>query len=92
MPAKKAERTERSGDSATSAPSVWITRVEVLRKAPGRIPVEVAVIAEKDTAGVRAEGLAAREWVRVETRSRPKQVLLDPDWKAGFPDLQSEAE
>jgi len=63
----------------------WITRVEVLRKAPGRIPVEVAVIAEHDTAVVRAEGLADREWVRVETRSRPKQVMVDPgmrthDW------------
>ncbi|HEY9015055.1 MAG TPA: hypothetical protein VIM84_08330, partial [Gemmatimonadales bacterium] len=63
----------------------WITRVEVLRKAPGRIPVEVAVVAEHDTAVVRAEGLADREWVRVETRSRPKQVMVDPgmrthDW------------
>ena len=28
----------------------WVTRVEVKRKAPGQIPVDVAVIAEGDTA------------------------------------------
>ena len=43
------------------------------------------VIGESDTAIVRTDGLREREWVRVETRSRPKQVLLDPrlrtrDW------------
>jgi peptidase M1-like protein len=63
----------------------WKTRVEVVRKAEGRIPVEVAVIAERDTGLVRAEGLAEREWVEVETRSKPKLVVLDPrvrshDW------------
>jgi hypothetical protein len=65
--------------------TAWTTRVEVVRKAPGRIPVEVAVIAQHDTAVVRAEGLAEREWVNLETRSKPKTVLLDPrvrthDW------------
>ena len=63
----------------------WITRVEVLRKAPGRIPVEVAVLAQRDTAVVRTEGLADREWVELPTRSRPREVVLDPrvrthDW------------
>ncbi|MEP6551444.1 MAG: hypothetical protein ABJB95_09680, partial [Gemmatimonadales bacterium] len=65
--------------------ATWVTRVEVVRKAPGRIPVEVAVIGQRDTAVVRAEGLAEREWVEVETRSKPKLVVLDPrvrthDW------------
>ena len=63
----------------------WITRVEVVRKSEGRIPVEVAVVGETDTALARAEGLAEREWVEVLTISKPKQVLLDPrvrthDW------------
>ena len=65
--------------------SYWVTRIELLRKAEGRIPVEVAVIAEHDTGGVRSNGLAEREWVEVSTRTRPKQVVLDPrvrthDW------------
>jgi hypothetical protein len=47
--------------------------------------VEVAVIAERDTAVVRAEGLAQREWVELETQSKPKLVIIDPrvrthDW------------
>jgi peptidase M1-like protein len=62
--------------------ATWITRVEVVRKAPGRIPVEVAVIAERDTGVVRAQGLAEREWVEVETRSKPKLVVLDPRVRA----------
>ena len=71
--------------TARSAPSAWTTRVEVVRKAEGRIPVEVAVVAQRDTAVVRVEGLADREWVEVETRSKPKAVWLDPrvrthDW------------
>jgi hypothetical protein len=60
----------------------WRTRVEVLRKAPGRIPVEVAVVAEGDTGMVRADGLAEREWVEVFTRTKPKTVLLDPGVQA----------
>ncbi len=60
----------------------WKTRVEVLRKAPGRIPVEVAVVAEGDTSVVRTEGLAEREWVEVLTNTRPKLVLLDPGVQA----------
>jgi hypothetical protein len=65
--------------------SGWSTRVEVVRKSPGRIPVEVWVIGQSDTAAARSIGLAEREWVTVETRSEPKAVLLDPrvqtrDW------------
>ncbi|MEO8089978.1 MAG: M1 family aminopeptidase, partial [Gemmatimonadales bacterium] len=60
----------------------WITRVEVLRKAEGRLPVEVMVIAQRDTGVVRSEGLAEREWVDVPTASKPKQVVLDPRVRA----------
>jgi hypothetical protein len=75
---ERAEKTERADRS-------WLTKVEVVRKAAGRVPVEVAVIAERDTGVVRVEGLAEREWVEVPTRSKPKTVLLDPrvrthDW------------
>ena len=58
--------------------SVWVTEVEVLRKAPGQIPVLVAVIAEGDTAVVRAEGTAEREPVQLVTLTRPRQVIVDP--------------
>jgi Peptidase family M1 domain len=63
----------------------WETRVEVIRRESGRLPVEVWVLGRQDTAAVRADGLAAREWVTVHTRSEPRQVLLDPrirtrDW------------
>ncbi len=73
----------RLGGSA--AGGEWSTRVEVLRKAEGRLPVEVWVVGESDTAMVRADGLGDRDWVTVTTRSKPKQVLLDPrlrtrDW------------
>ena len=63
--------------SGSSARSSWTTRVEVVRKSPGRIPVEVAVVAANDTALVRTAGLAEREWVTLETRSKPKEVVLD---------------
>ncbi|HEU4828849.1 MAG TPA: M1 family metallopeptidase [Gemmatimonadales bacterium] len=63
----------------------WRTRVEVVRKGEGRMPVDVAVIAGTDTAVVRAAGLAASEWVEIESAERPTRVLLDPrvrshDW------------
>lgn len=63
----------------------WHSRVEVIRQETGRMPVEVWVFAAGDTAMVRSEGLAEREWVTVRTRSKPKQVALDPrlrtrDW------------
>jgi Peptidase family M1 domain len=81
----KTTRAGRPSGGQTMGPPDWTTRIEVLRKAEGRIPVEVAVIGESDTAVVRTEGLAEREWVTVATRSKPKWVLLDPrvrshDW------------
>jgi hypothetical protein len=71
-------RADKRGDG-------WVTRVEVVRKSPGRFPQDVAVIAQGDTAIGRTDGLAEREWVEVRTRTRPKSVLLDPvvrshDW------------
>lgn len=57
----------------------WVTRVEVRRKAPGIYPVDVAVIAKGDTAVVRTDGLAEREFVEVRTRTRPREVRLDPN-------------
>jgi hypothetical protein len=83
----KTERMERAdtADKAETQPAGWITRVEVLRKAEGQIPVEVAVLGERDTALVRATGVPEREWVTLRTRSKPKQIVLDPrtrthDW------------
>ena len=62
-----------------------LTRVEVVRKSPGRFPQDVAVIAAGDTAVARTEGLAEREWVEIPTRTKPREILLDPlvrshDW------------
>ena len=78
----KADR--RAGGQADGTAG-WTTRVEVLRKTDGRIPVEVAVIAEGDTGWAQVEGMAEREWVEVTTRSKPRRVVLDPrvrthDW------------
>ena len=82
----RTERRRASGDGGERRPEeteeTWVTRVEVIRKAEGRIPVEVAVIAERDTGVVRIEGLAEREWVEVSTRSKPKRVMLDPRVRA----------
>lgn len=61
----------------------WVTRVEVLRKAPRQVPVEVQVVAEGDTVTVRANGVAEREWVEVRTRGKPKGVTLDPRVQTG---------
>jgi hypothetical protein len=71
-------RTARRGDG-------WVTRVEVVRRAPGRFPQDVVVIAESDTAFGGTDGLAERAWVEIATRTRPRQVVLDPlvrshDW------------
>jgi hypothetical protein len=78
---EKSERRPASGEAGKG----WTTRVEVVRKAPGRIPVEVAVIAASDTALVRMDGSGDRQWVTLETSSKPKEVVLDPrvrthDW------------
>ena len=63
----------------------WITKVEVIRKAPGMIPVDVMVLSDRDTVIVRTDGLAERAWVTVPTKGKPKAVVLDPwiqthDW------------
>ncbi len=76
---------QRGSGADSLASDGWITRVEVVRKSPGRIPVELAVIGEGDTALVRTEGMAEREWVEVATATRPLEVVLDPrmrthDW------------
>lgn len=73
-----------SGDGAGGG-TAWESRVEVVRKADGIMPVEVWVIGEKDTAVVRTDGLARSEWVTIGTKSKPKEILLDPrlrtrDW------------
>jgi hypothetical protein len=59
----------------------WITTVEVLRKEEGRLPVEVWVVGERDTAMVRVEGMAPREVATVETRTKPREVHLDPRFR-----------
>jgi hypothetical protein len=61
------------------ADSGYVTRVEVLRKAPGIIPVTVRVITDRDTVDVETDGLAEREWVEVGTVGKPKWVILDPE-------------
>jgi hypothetical protein len=71
-------KTRREGDG-------YVTRVEIVRRAPGRFPQDVAVLARGDTAVARTDGLAEREWVELRTRTRPREVRLDPlvrahDW------------
>ena len=73
----------RRADGPTGREAGWTTRVEVLRKADGKLPVEVWVIGESDTAVVRTDGLATAEWATVRTRSRPREVLLDPRVQTG---------
>jgi hypothetical protein len=63
----------------------WRTTVIVERRAAGRFPQTVWVIAATDTGVARATALVARETLTVVTRSRPERVLLDPraeshDW------------
>jgi hypothetical protein len=71
-------KTRREGDG-------YRTRVEVVRKGPGRFPQDVAVLAQGDTALARTDGQAARAWVELTTRTKPRMVVLDPlvrshDW------------
>ncbi len=68
-----------------ATPSGWRTTVNVARNAPGQFPVTVAVYGATDTAYVEAIGTAEHEQVVVETRSKPKRVIVDPftiahDW------------
>ncbi|MGH7524499.1 MAG: M1 family metallopeptidase [Gemmatimonadales bacterium] len=57
----------------------WRTTIDLERKAPGIFPVPVVVLAEHDTAVVAADGVAEHERVVVETKTRPRRVLVDPD-------------
>lgn len=73
----------------------WETRVEVLRKAEGKIPVEVWAVGG-DTVVTRTDGIASAEWVTLTTKEKPKEILLDPrvrtrdwnmlnnSWRRGF--------
>jgi len=84
----KVRRSGGEAEGRTGGPADgvgWESRVEVVRKGEGMMPVEVWVIAEHDTAVARTDGLAASAWVTVPTRTRPKEILLDPrlrtrDW------------
>ncbi len=63
----------------------WESKVEVIRKSEGRMPVQVWVIGEHDTTVARVEGNALKEELTIVSPTRPKQVLLDPgvrtkDW------------
>jgi len=60
--------------------SEYLTRVEVVRRAPGVFPVSVAVRSRGgDSARARLDGTAEREWVTLATRERPFEVELDPE-------------
>lgn len=63
----------------------WRSRIEVFRRAPGMVPVDVAAINGKDTVLVRTDGRAEQKWVEIVTLFKPKEVVVDPgvrthDW------------
>jgi hypothetical protein len=63
----------------------WSTTVVVERRAAGRFPQELWVVADSDTTMAHATALAPRESLTVVTRTRPRRVMLDPraeshDW------------
>jgi hypothetical protein len=65
--------------------STWRTTVEVVARAEGLFPVDVAVYGQNDTAWTRTTGTSARERIQLVTRSKPRRVMLDPsarthDW------------
>jgi hypothetical protein len=60
----------------------YVTRVEVVRKAPGVFPVTVVVRSREDSALTRVDGMAERQWVELETRGRPREVELDPEGRS----------
>ena len=74
--------TQGRNDATTQS---WVSRVEVVRKAPGMFPVEVVVRSGSDSARARVFGAAASEWVELRTEGRPREVEVDPgvlshDW------------
>src|SRR5206468_7737766 len=56
----------------------WRTTVVVERRARGRFPQELWVVADSDTTVARSTALTARETLSVVTRTRPRWVVLDP--------------
>jgi hypothetical protein len=66
-------RREPVGDGS------WRTQVVVERRAAGVFPQTVEVVAESDTAVVRAVAMVPRETLTVVTRSRPRRVVVDPN-------------
>jgi len=60
----------------------WLTRVEIVRREPGMMPVDVVVRTGTDSAKVRVSGMAEREWVEVTTTGRPGEVEIDPGARA----------
>ena len=75
-------KAQRRNDATTQS---WVTRVEVVRKAPGVFPVEVVVRSGSDSARAQVSGAAASEWVELNTEGRPREVEVDPgvlshDW------------
>ncbi len=75
----------RSDGRTVGGAEPWVSRVEVVRKGDGIMPVEVWVFGQGDTAVVRTDGMSRSEFVTIQTRTRPKEILLDPrirtrDW------------
>ena len=68
-----------TGRSALGDSAEWVTRIEVVRKAPGVFPVTVVVRSREDSAITRVDGFAEREWVELRTRGRPRDVEVDPE-------------
>ena len=71
-------RVERQPQGAPAVRE-FVTRVEVVRKAPGVFPVTVVARSRGDSALTRTAGFAEREWVELITRERPREVELDPE-------------
>lgn len=83
--AQRRHGAQAQGGEGARTQGEWVTRVEVVRKAPGQFPVDVIVRSDRDSAVTRATGLAEREWVELVTAGRPREVEVDPrvwshDW------------
>lgn len=60
----------------------FLTRVEVVREAPGVFPVTVVVRSGVDSALTRVDGIAERRWVELATAGRPREVEVDPEGRS----------